>query len=117
LYPALTGLNISVDESFPRAALRSALGYRILPIQGHRTTSLLPSDCMETEEFQELICKRPVLIRMNDGREFFIDKEQTVMVGDYTAGFLVDDEGVKRNAVITLSNVSTVIPRLTRPMD
>ena len=56
------------------------------------------------------------LIRMNDGREFFIEAEQNVMVGDYTAGFLVvDDKRVKRNAVITLSNVADVIPRATRP--
>jgi hypothetical protein len=70
---------------------------------------------MEPEEFQRLIEKRPVLIRMNDGREFFIEKGQNVTVGDYTAGFLVDVEGVKRNAVITLSNIASVISRLTPP--
>lgn len=71
---------------------------------------------MEFEELKQLIRERPVLIRMNDGREFFIEAEQNVMIGDYTAGFLVlDDEGVKRNAVITLNNVADVIPRATRP--
>lgn len=72
---------------------------------------------MDSEEFQHSIRKRPVLIRMDDGREFFIEKGQNVMVGDATAGFLVvDDKGVKRNAIITLSNISSVIPRMTRPM-
>jgi hypothetical protein len=71
---------------------------------------------MKAEEFQRLIHDRPVLIRMNDGREFFIEAQQNIMVGDYTAGFLVvDDKGIRRNAVITLSNVSDVIPRAIRP--
>lgn len=71
---------------------------------------------MRADEFQQLICERPVLIRMNDGREFFIETTQNVMVGDYTAGFLVvDDKGVKRNAVITLTNIAEVIPRATQP--
>lgn len=70
---------------------------------------------MGPEEFQRLIRERPVLIRMKDGREFFIEKGQNVMVGDYTAGFLVDDKGVKRNAVITLGNIASVIPSATPP--
>ena len=70
---------------------------------------------MRAEEFQQMIRERPVLIHMKDGRKFFIEKEQNVMVGDFTAGFLVDDEGVKRNAIITLSNISSVIPRASRP--
>jgi hypothetical protein len=71
---------------------------------------------MRSEEFQQLTHERPVLIRMNDGREFFIESEQNIMVGDYTAGFLVvDDKGIRRNAVITLSNVAEVIPRAMRP--
>jgi hypothetical protein len=70
---------------------------------------------MEPEEFQRLIEKRPVLIRMNDGREFFIEKNQNVMVGDNTAGCLVIDKGLKRNAVVTLGKIASVIPRLTPP--
>jgi hypothetical protein len=52
---------------------------------------------------------------MNDGREFFIEKNQNVIVGDNTAGFLVEDKGVKRNAVIGLGKIASVIPRLTPP--
>jgi hypothetical protein len=48
---------------------------------------------MQSEELQRLIAKRPVQIRMIDGREMFIEKGQNVMVGDYTAGFLVEDKG------------------------
>ena len=64
---------------------------------------------MRAEEFRELIYERPVLIRMNDDREFIIEADQNIMVGDFTAGFLVvDHKGVKRNAVITLGNVAEV---------
>jgi hypothetical protein len=65
---------------------------------------------MVAEEFQRLIANRPVLIRLSDGREYFIEKDQNVMVGDFTAGFLVEDKGVKRNAIITLSKVVSVTP-------
>ena len=53
---------------------------------------------------------------MIDGREFFLETAQNVMVGDNTAGFLVvDEKGVKRNAVITLANIAEVISRAAPP--
>jgi hypothetical protein len=52
---------------------------------------------------------------MNDGREYFVEKSEFIVIGDYTAGILVDDDGVKRNAVITLMNVASVLPNATLP--
>jgi hypothetical protein len=52
----------------------------------------------------------PLLIRMNDGREVFVEKPEFITVGDYTAGVLFDDNGVKRNTVISIINISSVIP-------
>ena len=68
---------------------------------------------METEELQKLIADCPLLIRMNDGREVFVEKPEFITVGDYTAGVLYDDNGVKRNTVISLINITSVIPDAT----
>jgi hypothetical protein len=70
---------------------------------------------MEPNDLQKLLRECPLLIRMNDGREYFVEKPEFIVIGDYTAGILVDDEGVKRNAVITLMNIATVIPNATMP--
>ena len=65
---------------------------------------------MEQDDLQRLIQDCPLLIRMNDGRELFVEKSEFITVGDYTASVLVDDEGVKRHAVVSIMNISTVIP-------
>ena len=70
---------------------------------------------MEPQDLNKLIRDCPLLIRMNDGREFFVEKPEFIVVGDYTAGILVDDQGVKRNAVITLMNITSVVPNATAP--
>jgi hypothetical protein len=57
----------------------------------------------------------PLLIRTNDGREFFVEKPEFIVVADYTAAILINDDGVRRNAVITLMNISSVIPHATTP--
>jgi hypothetical protein len=44
-----------------------------------------------------------------------IQKEQNVMLGDFTARFLVEKDGVKRNAIITLGNIESVIPGAKPP--
>ena len=70
---------------------------------------------MESDELKDLIRDCPLLIRMNDGREYFVEKPEFIIVGDYTAGVLVDVGGVKRNAVMTLMNITSVIPNATAP--
>jgi hypothetical protein len=68
---------------------------------------------MEPQDLQKLIRECPLLIRMNDGREFFVEKPEFIVVADYTAAILVNDDGVRRNAVITLMNITSVIPHAT----
>ena len=70
---------------------------------------------MESEELQKLIRECPLLIRMNDGREVFVEKPEFITVGDYTAGVLYDDNGIKRNTVISIINITSVIPNATMP--
>jgi hypothetical protein len=52
---------------------------------------------------------------MNDGREYSVEKPEFIHVGDYAAGILVDDDGVKRNVVASLINIASVIPNAARP--
>ena len=70
---------------------------------------------MEPEELKEMIRDCPLLIRMNDGREYFVEKPEFIHVGDYTAGLLVDFDGFKGNVVASLINIASVIPNATRP--
>ena len=68
---------------------------------------------MESSDLQQLLRECPLLIRMNDGREYFVEKPEFIVVADYTAAILVNDDGVRRNAVITLMNIAAVIPHAT----
>jgi hypothetical protein len=70
---------------------------------------------MEADDLQKLIRECPLLIRMNDGREVFVERPEFITVGDYTAGVLYDDDGVKRNTVISIINITSVIPHATSP--
>jgi hypothetical protein len=70
---------------------------------------------MESEELQKMVRECPLLIRMNDGREVFVEKSEFITVGDYTAGVLFDDGGVKRNTVISIINITSVMPHATPP--
>lgn len=70
---------------------------------------------MESHELARLVAECPLLIRMNDGREVFVEKPEFITVGDYTAGVLYDDNGVKRNTVVSIINITSVIPDATTP--
>ncbi len=70
---------------------------------------------MEPNDLQQMLKQCPLLIRMNDGREYFVEKPEFIVVADYTAAILIDDEGVKRNAVITLMNIASVLPNAAPP--
>jgi hypothetical protein len=70
---------------------------------------------MESEDLQKMIQECPLLIRMNDGREYFVEKPEFIVVADYTAAILIDDDGVKRNAVIGIMNIASVIPHASLP--
>jgi len=68
---------------------------------------------MEPNDLQKMLQDCPLLIRMNDGREFFIENSEFITVGDYTTSVLVDDEGIKRHVVLSLMNITSVIPNAT----
>jgi len=65
---------------------------------------------MEPNGLQKMLQDCPLLIRMNDGREFFIESSEFITVGDYTTSVLIDDEGIKRHAVLSLMNITSVVP-------
>jgi len=65
---------------------------------------------MEPNDLQKMLQDCPLLIRMNDGREFFIESSEFITVGDYTTSVLIDDEGIKRHAVLSLMNITSVVP-------
>jgi hypothetical protein len=70
---------------------------------------------MEPDELKEMIHDCPLLIRMNDGREYFIEKPEFIHVGDYTAGLLVDINGFKGNVAVALINIVAVISNAKPP--
>jgi hypothetical protein len=70
---------------------------------------------MESEDLQRLLKECPLLIRMNDGREYFIEKPEFIVVADYTAAILVNDNGVKRIGAISLINIASVIEHAAAP--
>lgn len=47
---------------------------------------------------------------MNCGRENFVAIPECITVSDYTAGILFEDDGIKRNGVVSLMNINSVIP-------
>lgn len=71
---------------------------------------------MELDELKEMIRDCPLLIRMNDGREYYVEKPEFIHVGDYAAGLLVDfDAGFKGNVVAALINIAAVVTHAPKP--
>ena len=70
---------------------------------------------MEPDELKAMVRDCPLIIRMNDGREYFVERPEFITVGDYTAGLLVDIRDFKGNVVVSLINIAAVIPNATRP--
>ncbi len=66
---------------------------------------------MESSDLEALISQCPCLMRLNDGREYLVEKPEFITVGDYTASVLFNDKGVKRHAVVGLINISAVLPQ------
>ena len=65
---------------------------------------------MESDDLQNLLKECPLLVRMNDGREVFVEKPEFIVVSPYNAAVLADDEGKKRIVVISLMNITSVVP-------
>jgi hypothetical protein len=70
---------------------------------------------MESDEHEDLIREGPLLIHSNDRREYFVEKPEFIVVGDYSAAILVHDNGVRRINHIALRNIASVVPYATPP--
>jgi hypothetical protein len=70
---------------------------------------------MESDELQELIGECPLLILTNDGREYFVEKPEFIVVADYSAAILVHDNGVRRINHVALMNIASVVPHAATP--
>ncbi len=68
---------------------------------------------MESDDLKDMIRECPILIRMNDGREYFVEKPEFIVVADYNAAVLADDGGVKRISALSLINITSVVPNAT----
>jgi hypothetical protein len=47
-----------------------------------------------------MIRECPLLIRMNDGREYYVEKPEFIHIGDYTAGLLVTSMPALRETLL-----------------
>lgn len=68
---------------------------------------------MGADELRKLVQECPLMIRMNDGREYLLEKPDYVIIGDHTAGLLYRDRGRLFNGVISLINISMVLTHYT----
>lgn len=64
---------------------------------------------MEAQELQVLLRDCPLLIRMADGRQYYIETPEFIVVADYTAAVLAEENGVKRIHALTLMNIASVV--------
>ncbi|MEN0109186.1 MAG: hypothetical protein AAF805_00540 [Planctomycetota bacterium] len=65
---------------------------------------------MEEDDLKDLLKQCPLLVRMNDGREVLVEKPEFIVVSPYNAAVLVEEEGRKRIVVISLINITSVVP-------
>jgi hypothetical protein len=71
---------------------------------------------MEPSDLQKLIRDCPLLIRMNAVASSSSRRANSSQWANYTAGILVkDDDGVRRNAIISLINNASVLPHASPP--
>jgi hypothetical protein len=70
---------------------------------------------MESEELQQLIRGCPLLVRMSDGREFFVEKPEFIVVADYSAAIQFRDDGTRRIDHIAFVNIASVVPHASSP--
>ncbi|MEQ8846397.1 hypothetical protein [Botrimarina sp.] len=68
---------------------------------------------MESDDLQDLLNECPLLIRMNDGREVLVEKPEFIVISPYNAAVLTDIDGRKRIIVLSLMNITSVIPNAT----
>lgn len=70
---------------------------------------------MEADDLQDLLRECPLLVRMNDGREVLVEKPEFIVVSPYNAAVLVEEDERKRLSVISLINITSVVPNYDSP--
>lgn len=65
---------------------------------------------MENSDIEDMIKACPLLIRVNDGREYFVEKAEFISVADYTTSILYTHEGRKRHAIVSNINITSIEP-------
>jgi hypothetical protein len=66
---------------------------------------------MEKDNIEALIAQCPLIIRTNDGREYFVEKAEFISVGDYTTAILFSREGKMLHTFIANINITSIEPR------
>ena len=62
---------------------------------------------MERTELEEKLADCPLRIRMNDGREYTVEKPEFIVVGDYSASVLIRrEDGKLLNGLMNLMNIT-----------
>jgi hypothetical protein len=63
---------------------------------------------MEKHNIEDLIPDCPLLVRMNDGREYLVEKAEFISVAEYTTAILFTHEGKKRHTVVSNLNIASI---------
>lgn len=71
---------------------------------------------MEKKDLEEQLPNCPLRIRMNEGREYDVEKPEFIMIGSYTASVLIRKDGAMRPVLLTMVNITSVEP-LGEPAD
>ena len=66
---------------------------------------------MEKDNIEALIAQCPLIVRTNDGREYFVEKAEFIMVADYTTAILFTRDGKKLHTVIANINITSIEPQ------
>lgn len=66
---------------------------------------------MEKDELQAQLQNCPLLVRMNDGKDYIVEKPEFIIIGDYAASVLYRrDDGKLLNGLMNLMNITMVEP-------
>lgn len=66
---------------------------------------------MERDNLEELIRQCPLVVRTNDGRDYFVEKPEFISVADYTTSILFTRDGKKLHAILANINITSIEPQ------
>lgn len=65
---------------------------------------------MEASSIEASVPDCPLVVRVNDGWEYYVEKPEFISVADYTTSILFTHEGSKRHAVVSNLNIASIEP-------